>query len=132
MSKPLLIPIFYTMCIFGLSSIPGNSPVDSIISYHISPSLQNIFHIPEFGILAWLWMWVFYKNKSSFLRATLYVLIICLACGFLNELYQLIIPGRYASLSDSILNFVGILLGIAVYSSFTRIPILTRKLNKHN
>ena len=109
-----LPPILYMIGIFALSSIPGHSKVDTLVSLHISPNLQNLLHIPEFGILALLWMQIFQK-KYSLLKASFCVFIICVTYGFLDELHQFFIPGRLASLSDIILDTGGVFLGIFIY-----------------
>lgn len=97
--------------IYWLSSIPGEvdpaSPLLSGIILWTPPAIQNLAHIPLFGVLAWLWYrslgaWI--KNgrllsSSAFLLAT--------GFGILDEWHQLTVPGRYASFTDIALNTLG-------------------------
>ena len=101
------------MCIFGLSSIPDYSSKNTQFLYLISPSIQDFLHIPEFGILAYLWMLAL--DKNSLLKAGWWAAGISIIYGFLDEFHQLFIPGRYASFGDIIFNILGILLGIIIY-----------------
>ena len=102
--------------IFGLSSIPDYGSRNSQFLYFISPSIQNFLHIPEFGILAYLWMLALNKNKNSLLRPGLWTMGISISYGFLDEIHQLFVPGRYASFGDIIFNILGIIVGIMIYS----------------
>jgi len=115
------ILIFYLVLTFGymggiywLSSIPGNIDPEEAGLYGIiswtPPALQNLLHIPLFGILAWLWyrtLGCWFSSRGvllslSFLFATGY--------GVVDEYHQLQVPGRYASLTDIALNVLGVLL----------------------
>ena len=109
------------ICIFGLSSIPDYGSRNSQFLYFISPSIQNFLHIPEFGILAYLWMLALNKNKNSLLKPGLWTMGISISYGFLDEFHQLFIPGRYTSFGDIALNIIGITIGIIVYSLFKQI-----------
>ena len=104
--------------IFGLSSIPDYGKESNQFLYLISPSMQNFLHIPEFGILAYLWMQAFDKNKGSLLKGGLWTMGISISYGFLDEIHQLFIPGRYVSFSDIVLDTTGIIIGIITYGLF--------------
>jgi glycopeptide antibiotics resistance protein len=113
-SLHLALTLSYMAGIYWLSSIPGNiDPEDAAIYGIIAwtpPALQNLLHIPLFGILAWLWYrtlrcWFASPRvllSSSFLLAAGY--------GAIDECHQLQVPGRYASLTDIALNTLGVLL----------------------
>ena len=107
----LLLTLGYMAGIYWLSSIPGEADPEgkllpSVILW-TPPAIQNLAHIPLFGVLAWLWYrslrpWI--KNgrlllSSAFLLAT--------GFGILDEWHQLHVPGRYASLTDIALNTLG-------------------------
>ena len=55
----LVLTFGYMGGIYWLSSIPGNIDPEEAALYGIiswtPPALQNLLHIPLFGILAWLW-----------------------------------------------------------------------------
>ncbi|HDD05194.1 MAG TPA: VanZ family protein [Candidatus Aenigmarchaeota archaeon] len=114
------LPVFlYMALILCLSSIPGGSKADLIFSYHLSSSLQNLLHVPGFGLLAYLWMWTL-RDRTNFTRGALFTLGITTLYGVLDELYQILIPGRIASLGDLLLNTAGVILGVGIYSFLGR------------
>lgn len=49
-SNSVVIPIMYMLFIFFLSSIPADNNKLGVIT--LTPSIQNVLHIPLFGILA--------------------------------------------------------------------------------
>jgi len=114
-----LFPVLYMIIIFAFSSIPDygreNTPK---IFYLLSPNLQNLLHIPEFGLLAYLWMQALDKNKGSLLKARVWTASISISYGILDELHQLFIPGRYASFGDILFDILGIISGIIIYGLF--------------
>ena len=113
----LLLALGYMAGIYWLSSIPGEadpeSPLLSGIILWTPPAIQNLAHMPLFGILAWLW----YRSLSAWINTgqLLSSLAFLLATGFgiLDEMHQLLVPGRYASLTDIVLNALGA--GFAVW-----------------
>ena len=114
----ILLPILYMAFIFVLSSISAGSD-DKMMGVYIKPGLQNILHIPLYGILSILWLHFFRKKKltaySLKLKAVVYTLIICIAYGIFDEFHQYLIPGRSANIADCFFNIVGCFMGIAVY-----------------
>ena len=97
--------------IYWLSSIPGEADPESTLLSGIilwtPPAIQNLAHIPLFGILAWLW----YRSLSAWMKngRLLFSSAFLLATGFgiLDEWHQLYVPGRYASFTDIALNTLG-------------------------
>ena len=81
----------------------------------ISPGIQNFLHIPMFAI------WVILLKSSRFNIPSLLIkkrfntLVIGLLFGILLEILQILIPGRYASLEDVLLNLVGIVIGLVLH-----------------
>ena len=116
----LLLTLGYMAGIYFLSSIPGEAdPQNALLSSIIlwtPPALQNLVHIPLFGILAWLWCrtlgaWI--KNSRL-----LFMLAFMLTTGFgiLDEWHQLYVPGRYASITDTALNALGAAIAVWLLS----------------
>jgi VanZ family protein len=107
----LLLTLGYMSAIYWLSSIPGETdpenPLLSGIILWTPPAVQNLAHIPLFGILALLW----YRSLSAWMRESrlLSGAAFLLASGFgiLDEWHQLHVPGRYASFTDIALNILG-------------------------
>ena len=116
----LLWTLGYMAGIYYLSSIPGEAdPQDTLLSGIIlwtPPALQNMVHIPLFGILAWLW----YRTLGDWIKSSrlLLMLVFILATGFgiLDEWHQLYVPGRYASMTDAALNALGAAIAVWLFS----------------
>lgn len=105
------------LLITATSSIPmdsrsvGSGPLTSL-----APIIQNLLHIPVFGLLAYLWLRAFCTSKRPFAICWMSALLFTIAFGVVDELHQAHVPGRYAGLLDIALNIIGAGLGIAVFS----------------
>ena len=112
----LLLTVSYMAGIYWLSSIPGNiDPEQTGIYWIISwtpPALQNLLHIPLFGILAWLWYRTLDALNIGHRAALTTAFILGAAFGVFDEWHQLHVPGRYASLTDIALNCAGMLVAL--------------------
>ncbi len=75
--------------------------------------INNILHIPAFGLLTLLWLKVFSARKVS--TAALYTFIIIISYSALTELHQFFVPGRYPSIGDMALNTMGFFAGLGTY-----------------
>ena len=119
-------PTGLMIAIFLLSSIPGRSPESGLAFFaEIDPQLQNLLHVPLFGILQFLWLRAFTKLGRSGWNRTLTCMSISLPYGMVDELHQMFVPGRYASLMDILLNFTGVALGTLMF-------LVWQKINLHN
>ena len=123
-AKTVALPIGLMVAIFLLSSIPGRSS-ESGLSFltEIDPQLQNLLHIPLFGMLQVLWLCAFTKLGRSGWHRTFTCLFISLLYSFFDEFHQMFVPGRFASLQDLILNFTGIVLGTFMFLVWHKINI---------
>ncbi|MBT8143815.1 MAG: VanZ family protein [Gammaproteobacteria bacterium] len=99
-------PIALMLVIFAVSSIPGDDESTSTLLGFIPPAVQNFLHVPIYALLTVLW-W----RALQIAAATLVAILVSLGWGVIDELHQLYIPGRYASLTDITLNSIGVLLG---------------------
>jgi VanZ family protein len=113
--KSIIIPILYMALIFLLSSIPCDEENKLGGLIYIKPTIQNILHIPLFGLLAFLWMKAFNDKQLELKKAITYTLIITIFYSAFDEFYQDFIPGRYASLGDFFFNIAGCLGGVVGY-----------------
>jgi hypothetical protein len=110
----LVLTLGYMGGIYWLSSIPGEvdpeSPLLAGIIAWTPPALQNLLHVPLFGLLTWLW----YHTLSAWNRfhvvALTVALILAVGYGVFDEWHQLHVPGRYASFTDIALNCAGVAL----------------------
>jgi glycopeptide antibiotics resistance protein len=115
--EPTAIACFiYTAMVLASSLVPMSGSIGRFsVEMGLTPSVQNIFHIPMFAVLTILWL-QFFKAKA--LRSLYkHILVIAAASlfGIVNELIQTFIPGRYAGVTDLSLNLVGIVLGTLIF-----------------
>lgn len=109
-------PLLIMAVIYWLSSLPGlplpDDPELYALFYWISPSLQNALHVPAYAVLAGAWRWVLGAWLRSSSAQTIGACAIAVAYGVFDEWHQSFVPGRYASLTDVVLNIAGAVLGI--------------------
>ena len=118
-SMPIAIKLALTLALLIIIVILSVTPErpqsgDSVFLWLVSATpapLQKILHIVAYAILAILWMWTFEKIDSILLRVAL-AFAITVAIGSFLEWYQTLIPGRFGTLMDAILNAFGALIGL--------------------
>lgn len=121
MNKGLRVaaPLAYMAGIYVLSSVPGDiRPEDAAllqILAFVPPKIQNVLHIPLYGLLAWLWCWSLGAWPARGSMVYVAALALTLGYGLFDEWHQSWVPGRYASTWDMIMNGVGAALGLWLY-----------------
>ncbi|MHC4973921.1 MAG: VanZ family protein [Planctomycetota bacterium] len=100
-----LIALAYMAALFLLSSIPDDSELGRRILFP-PPAVQNLLHVPVYAGLTWLW-WRSLKGKTSPRPAVLCAAAIAIGYGVLDEIHQMYVPGRFASVTDALLNAAG-------------------------
>ena len=75
-------------------------------------SAQNALHVPAYAALAWSWCWALGAWLPVPVARAFAACSIASAYGVFDEWHQSFVPGRYASLTDVILNVAGAVLGI--------------------
>ncbi len=108
------ITIGYMAILLILSAIPDTSSPENQFML-LSPTVQNLAHIPAYGLLALLWGFSLRNFGVPPLRAVLAAMTITFMYGVVMELLQALVPGRYPSIQDCILNIAGILTFTACY-----------------
>lgn len=108
MSKKIfrIILIVYLIVILVLSTIPGRAFPDIDLF-----SFDKLLHIIEYFILAFL---AINTTKILSTRIIILIIIIGIAYGGFNEVWQSLVAGRFASGYDAIANGVGMILGSIV------------------
>lgn len=106
----------YMLLILVTSAIPMDREITGFhFLINLKPTVQNLLHIPVFAILSVLYLQVI-KNYRPVNWKNISLILICSGgFGVLNEIIQVFIPGRYAGLTDIILNLTGSILGVLVY-----------------
>ncbi len=112
-----LITIAFGILVVILSVTPGRDQTDDSIFVWLivnTPTLlQKLLHIAVYASLAFLLAWSLENVDPRPLRlAIALVLAVCLGAGL--EWYQTIVPGRFGTVLDVLLNAGGALLGLLV------------------
>ena len=98
-----------------LSVTPGiERPEDSIFSWLVwntSTPVQKALHIIMYAALALAWMWTLSAIESMPVRIAL-TLVLTVGLGAGLEAYQTRVPGRFATITDVILNTLGSVVGV--------------------
>ena len=111
----LLAPLTYMAGLFVLSSVPeGESDtVAGLLLEWVTPQWQNLLHVPVYSGLALTWIWALSPRSLNRHSLLTIALLLTLLWGVLDEMHQATVPGRYASLTDLLLNLTGALLAVA-------------------
>jgi hypothetical protein len=108
--------VLFVAVIVGLSVTPGvDRPDDSLFSWlfaNTAPPVQKVLHVVIYAVLAALWMWTLAGITSMPVRIGL-SFALALALGVVLEWYQTTVPGRYGTMTDVLLNTLGVVLGLA-------------------
>lgn len=105
------LPLLYMLGLFLLSSIPGTEDPENTIQallLWVSPNFQNLLHIPIFAGLAYSWYWAFSVTKKTHKSSIVLAILLSLGYALFDETYQISVPGRYGSLTDFLLDSIGI------------------------
>jgi VanZ family protein len=110
------LPILIMGVFYGLSSLRGtplpDDPALYAVFYWVPPSVQNALHVPAYAALAWTWYWALGAWLRVPVARAIGACAIASAYGVFDEWHQSFVPGRYASLTDVVLNVAGVALGI--------------------
>ncbi len=110
------MPLLIMAVLYWLSSIPGtqlpDSPALYSLFYWITPSVQNALHVPAYAALSGASHWALGAWLRGSSRRAIGACMIASAYGVFDEWHQSFVPGRYASLTDVMLNVTGAALGI--------------------
>jgi len=107
--------VYVPLAIYWLILIVGTSlPIDRMPIIGLSDKLNHL--VAYFGLAILLNLTLIYQRKSRLLfdKASLVTIIICLFYGIVDELHQILIPGRFADTYDWIADSLGTLIGVLV------------------
>ena len=102
--------IFYWIILFTLTTLPAQS----VPSVGVSDKLEHLLAYFVLSIL--LYLTLLFQKKSVLLKnyAMLFTLLIVFAYGVLDEVHQLMIPGRSCELLDFLADILGGIIGIII------------------
>lgn len=111
--------------IYVLSSIPGKGGGKAArFMADVDPQLQNLLHLPVFALLQYLWLRGLAARGVRGAGLFAGSLLITLGYGVFDEFHQYFVPGRYASLTDLLLNLTGALIGLLIYRQARRHAVI--------
>ena len=108
------LPVSLMAAIMIMVTIPGQSAGGPAWIGLTPPAVNNILHVPVYGVLAWLWYRSLTAYGKSHQGALWLAVLVAGIYGVLNEVIQIIVPGRYASLTDILLNLAGVALCVII------------------
>jgi len=119
----IIVTVCYMLVILATSIMPMEQNLGQFqIIIDLKPHIQNLLHIPIFAFLAVLFLQVAKDCRLVGKKSIIIVLLFCIGFGVLNEVIQIVIPGRYASILDVIFNFIGAVIGIFLFKLVRQAP----------
>ena len=122
-----IVPIVYIISLQLVTGIPNPALLERLNAYEIAINLsaelynypfwlQDLSHFPLFFLLTWFSYWIISKNSKSCRKlCNIKVMLFSISYAFFNEGIQAIIPERFPSLGDLIMNLAGVLTALFVY-----------------
>lgn len=124
--KLTALAVLNTLLIIYLSSLPDYSITGTEgISERIA---SNMMHIPAYGVLSFFWFMSFKKNgnQGKGLSVNCFVCIALVLFAISDEVHQSFVPGRFVSVLDAVLDFLGIGIGFMVYKKYKSSNVFSR------
>ena len=116
-SGKIVLVFIYMLLLSGSSLIPMDRPIQGLgFIIDLKPTIQNLLHVPVYFLLAVFLLQLFPRSRFGTWKRYGLVLLIAGSLGVFNEIIQTAVPGRYAGLTDILLNFVGAAAGIVFFS----------------
>lgn len=109
--------IIYWITLFALTTVPVDV-VPQLFNYQ-----DKIEHFTAYGLLAFLLtLALFFQKRSRLIssKAFLFTFIFVLAYGAIDEIHQLLVPGRFCDLYDWLADSIGGSLGIGLVYLFLK------------
>jgi hypothetical protein len=108
--------IFWALLILGISSIPHLSSAGA--PFRIG---DKVAHFVEYGILGFLLASAWIPSGPAGMRWNIAaVLFVCILFGCLDEMYQLLIPGRSSDALDVVAVARGVVMAVILWSLWRR------------
>jgi len=108
--------VFLMLVIMALSILPGDPRMDDFKFVWFASSVPNVLkkvaHVVCYGGLAWLWFWALAGIGDTRRRLTV-AFVVAVGYGAALEWVQTMVPGRYGTLFDVLVNTIGAVAGLA-------------------
>ena len=106
----------YVLLLLGSSLIPMDRDIQGLqFIIDLKPTIQNMLHIPMYIVLSVLFLQILQNYQIEGWRAYIFVFLGAGFFGIINEIIQIVIPGRYGGMVDIGLNLVGAIIGILLH-----------------
>lgn len=102
--------ILYWLILFSLTSLPSSNAITTGVS-------DKIEHFGAYGLLGVLiYLNLFFQNSIELLKKfpAIFTIIFTSLYGLLDELHQLLVPGRSCEFLDWFADFSGALIGVII------------------
>ena len=119
----------YMLLLLASSLIPMDRDVKGLrFIIELKPTIQNLLHIPMYIVLAILLLQILQNFQIEGWKANILAFLGAGCFGMINEIIQIVVPGRYCGLTDIGLNLIGVIVGIFIYNLVGKIkPGLIRR-----
>jgi len=115
-----LLPLTWMIFIFILSSIPGENYPEQVFNYSF------LAHFVEFFILSILVLQAVKLITSTWDKNIILSLIFCVLFALSDEIHQIFVANRSASLLDWLVDLFAILVGIKFYIYLLSLKLQTK------
>jgi len=118
-----VVTFLYAGVLAVVSLLPSGTGVLGGWDRSITPAVQNVLHLPAYGLLFVLALLCRFRPACAGPAAMSAVALACGLFGAALEFAQAFIPGRMGSVLDMLLNFAGVglgLLAVILYRRATR------------
>ena len=105
----LIVTILLMIEIFYFSSLQGNIGIGPTIN------LSTVYHFVVFFLFSFFLFATIKTDKKIKTRHILIILVISIIYGILDEVHQMFVPFRNASIRDILINNLGIFSSILIY-----------------
>jgi len=103
-----LLPLFYMIAIWVMSSLPDDTFVE-LPSSTTDRFVKEALHLVEFAILYMLFVAAFAANHKLTASLSLLAAIAASLYGIVDEIHQSFVPARSATLIDVVKDIIGVL-----------------------
>lgn len=109
--------VFYWILLFTLTSLPSQS----VPSVGVNDKLEH--SLAYFGLSFLLYLTLLFQKKSDFLKkyAAIFTILIIVIYAVLDEVHQLLIPGRSCEMLDFLADMLGGIVGIIILKILIRV-----------
>jgi len=115
------VPIAWMVVIWILSSLPATAE-HTLEGVWIPPIVQKAGHVAAYAFLAAAWSWAL---ASSAWGTPLRIFTLCVFYGAANEVNQIFVPGRTASVLDVPIDAVGAATALVVLTITARSRVVS-------